>query len=95
MNEFFNFNNLIQIISAIIAFIAIVVSVVLYKLQTKSKRLNYKILSQAALFNETLSEHKLQVMFESKAVNDAQYLEVMIINNGKAPIESKDIEQTL
>jgi len=86
----------LQIITVILAFVTIVVTIILYLLQRRyrHKSLSYEIISNAPLLS--LKEEikgNLQIVFNGKPVQSVHLIVVKIINSGKVPIVSTDYER--
>jgi len=81
-------------ISVIVAFIAIVVTVLIYLRQRNRKELTWGIISNTLVLPVpdvgVHAKSKLQVLFEGRAVDDLRLIVLGIGNSGDAPIEIKD-----
>jgi hypothetical protein len=86
----------LNIIMAICALIAIVVTVVFYFLQRKRKEISFRILYQIDLLsrNEQL-ENKVKILYEGVEVTNIQILTIKVVNSGNIPIVKSDFDTPL
>ena len=85
-----------QFIGAVLALIALFVSIYLFVLQRRKKTLAYEILSETKLLTMKEGfEGKVQILFEGQSVKNVHLLVIKIINNGNIPIASSDFEKAL
>lgn len=83
-----------QFIGALLAIIAIIVSIVLYYRQRRWKVLSYEIVSRTSLLSVAKEvEGKLLILFEGKSVRKVHLVEISIINTGNVPIIPVDYKK--
>ena len=76
-----------QFIGAVLALIAIAVSVVLYLLQRKRKVLAYEIVSRTPLLSvKEEVKGRVQITFDGQPVSDATMVILKLLNSGNVPI---------
>ena len=81
---------------AIIAIIAILVTIILYLIQRQRKSLSWEIISNTPLLSiDEEIRGDLQVLFAGKPVHDVQLIIFKIINSGNVPIKSTDYERPI
>lgn len=85
-----------QFVGAILALLAILISIWIYLAQRKTKVLGYKIVSEASVLsaNDEISG-KLQILFQDNPVKNVFLVVVNISNAGNIPISSKDYERDI
>lgn len=83
-------------IGAILAVLAIVVSISLWMLQRRKKKLGYDVLSNLSLLTvrEEL-EGRLKVLFDENPVKNVHLFVLRVVNNGNVPITPSDFERPL
>jgi hypothetical protein len=83
-----------QFIGAVLAALAVFISVIVYLKQRRRKSLSYAILTNTSLLKwEALAiKERLQLTYDGKAVQQASLIIVKIINSGSLPIISSDYE---
>ncbi len=85
-----------QFIGAFFALLTVAVTVLIYVLQRRKKRLSYEILSNSTLMTmrEEL-EGRLEIRFDGEQVSNLHILEFKLFNSGNVPIASTDYERKL
>lgn len=85
-----------QFIGALFAFIAISITLIIYLLQRKKKKLNYEIIGKLPLlsFREEL-EGKFKIYYEDNLVKNVFSIIIKFYNTGNQPITSNDFERNL
>ncbi len=74
----------------------VIVSIYLWLLNQRKKRLSYQVLANHPLVNYTEeTRHRLDVRFDGERVPEAFLAVIKIENNGHLPIETKDYEARL
>jgi hypothetical protein len=83
-----------QFIGAVLAVLAIIVTLALYFMQRRRKILTYEILSRTPLLSvaEEL-EGKLQILFEGEPVQKVHLLVLKLANTGNVPVTTADYEK--
>jgi len=85
-----------EITGVVLAVLAIIVTVIVYFLQRKTKRLSYEILQNTLIISYTEDvKEKLTIFYEGKPVNKVSLLEVNITNSGNTPILPIDYQENL
>ena len=85
-----------QFVGAILAIIAIVISIAIYYAQRKRKKLTYEIISKTSILSLAEEiEGKLKIIFEGEQVNQVHLLVIRLTNTGNTPITSKDYEREI
>jgi len=85
-----------QSIGAILAVVAIIISIALYRRQRRHKALSYEIISRIPLLGmEEEIKGNLQILFNGKPVQQVHLIVVKITNSGNMPIVSTDYERTI
>lgn len=80
-----------QFIGAILALIAIGVSILTYLLQRNRKSLSYEVLSDTPLLTmKEKLEGKLRILYEGTSIKNTQLLVIRILNSGNMPIRAED-----
>jgi len=83
-----------QFIGALLAFSAIVISILLYWMQRRRKVLSYEIVSRTPLLSvEEEVKGKLQILFDGSPVQDVHLVIIKVMNSGNMPIVSADYER--
>jgi hypothetical protein len=85
-----------QFIGALLALIAIGVSVYIFFLQRTKKSLSYQIMSETELLtvNEEI-KGKIQILYEGIPVQKVHLLVLKILNDGNIPVTPDDFKETL
>jgi hypothetical protein len=88
-------NELLSWLAVIFTGLAVLVAIVVYRLQTKTKQLSYQIVTNSRLvtaesFNN--AEH-MRVYFGRRRVHDPRLLVVRLVNTGNTEIRPSDFEQ--
>ena len=85
-----------QFAGAILAVLAIAISIVLYRLQRQSKELIYEIVSSTPLLGiQEEVDKKLQILFDGTPVEDVHLVELSLMNSGNTPILVTDYERPI
>ena len=84
-----------QFIGALFTIIAVIFTVLFFKMQHRHKALSYKILSYTPLVIKDVIGEKLQILFEGKPVEDVYLSIIKIYNSGNTPIVSNDYERPI
>jgi hypothetical protein len=85
-----------QFIGAILALIAIAISILVFKLQRKRKRLSYNIVIDTPLLSVREDiEGKLKITYQRKRVKNIRLVEINFSNTGNVPITTSDYERPL
>lgn len=80
-----------QFIGAVLALVAIIVSVFLYRRQRRNKELSYEIISNTALLTmEEDVRQKMQILFNGKPMEQVYLVVLRIVNSGNLPILTTD-----
>ena len=80
-----------QFVGAAFGFVAIIISIILWRTQRRRKALSYDIISRAPLLSvDDEIKGKLKIYFDGKPVQDIHLVLVKIINSGNVPIVSTD-----
>lgn len=83
-----------QFIGAVLALLAIVISIILYLKQRRFKSLSYEILSCTPLLSiEDEIKGDLQVTYRGNLVEQVHLIIIRIINTGNTPITTEDFER--
>lgn len=86
----------VRLLAPLATSIAIIVSIILWKLNQRRKQLSYRILWQDALTRARSSvRQRLDVTFDGQSVKDAGLVIVQILNSGHLPITPGDIQAKL
>lgn len=85
-----------QFVGAILGFIAIVVTIVIFIVQRAQKKLSYEVVSRETIVSakDGFSE-KIQILYEGQPVNEVDLLILKFVNSGNVPITSNDFEKAL
>lgn len=79
---------------ALLALLAIVISIIIYFLQRQKKALSYSLVSTTHLLTDHEEfEGKLQVLYEGQPTQNISLLILKFINSGNVPITSNDYER--
>lgn len=90
MTEIFR-DTIWQFIGVFFGIVAIIVSVIIYRLQQAKKYLSYQVLSETSLLNvDKEVEQKIQILFEGNPVQTVYLLLIKFINSGNIPILPTD-----
>lgn len=85
-----------QFIGVILAVVAIIISIALYRRQRRHKALSYEIISRIPLLGmEEEIKGNLQILFNGKPVQQVHLIVVKIINSGNMPIVFTDYERPI
>lgn len=85
-----------QFVGALLAGVAIIVSMIVFFLQRWKKSLGYEIVSETVLLTvEEELKGNFQILFEGKPVQKIHLLVIKISNNGNLPIASSDFDEPL
>ncbi|WNZ46551.1 hypothetical protein Q2T42_01705 [Leptolyngbya boryana CZ1] len=85
-----------QFVGALLAIVAIVISVIIFFLQKSNKLLTYEILSETALLSVAKEvEDKVQILFEGNVVQGVHLILLQISNTGNVPILPSDFLKDL
>jgi hypothetical protein len=80
-----------QSIGALLAIIAIILTVIIYFLQKSKKALSYEILSETALLSVSKKvKDRIEILFEGEAVREVHLILIQISNTGNIPILPSD-----
>ncbi|QSA97579.1 hypothetical protein [Methylococcus sp. EFPC2] len=85
-----------QFVGALLALIAIAITIILYILQSKRKKVSYDICSNSPLL--TLKEEiegKVKILYENQPVTNVHMIVFKLVNNGNVPILSSDYERPI
>jgi hypothetical protein len=85
-----------QFIGAVLAIIAIIISIYLYYLQRNKKSLSYDVLLDYRLLSkESGLERRVQILFDGETVRNVSVFAVRIFNDGNIPILATDFVEPL
>lgn len=85
-----------QFVAALLAAIAILVSIILYLKQRRRKALSYEILSRTPLLSvKEEIKKQLKILYDGKPVRQVHLVVVRIVNSGNTPILSTDYERLI
>lgn len=85
-----------QFVGAIIAVIALGISVIFFILQRNKKSLSYDVLSNISLlYAREEIQDELQILYKGISVKNVSLLILKIINDGNQPIKTTDFEKPL
>ena len=83
-------------IGVLIAFLALIITIIISIFQKKKKAITYEILSKYNLLtSKEKLEGKIKVLYEGIEVNDVQFLLIRIENSGKVGIPKSDYERPI
>lgn len=83
-------------VGAILAILAIVVTIIIFFAQRKTKKLSYEITSNTQLLGvKDEIQGKVQVLYDGKEVKNVHLLTIKFINSGNQSISSTDYERPL
>jgi hypothetical protein len=83
-------------VGVVLAIIALLVTIVIFIVQRKKKRLSYQVISLTSLLG--LKEEiagKIKVLYEGNEVTNVHLFEIKLINTGNQPIASSDFERPI
>ena len=85
-----------QFIGALLAVLAIIISIILFLIQRRKKILAYEIISRTPVLSafEEISG-KLQILFEGESVRKVHLLVIKLSNIGNVPVTSADYEREI
>lgn len=82
-----------QFIGAIVAFIAIIITIIIYLKQRRNKLLNFEIISRTPLLSiEDEIKGNLQILYNGNPIEQVHLIVIKFINSGNTPITSNDFE---
>lgn len=85
-----------QFVGAILALVAIALSILLPLIQRRSKRLSYEVISKTALLNiDKEITGRVEILLDGKPIKDVSLAVVKIINSGTVPIPANDYERPI
>ncbi len=85
-----------QFVGAVLAVLAIIISIALFFFQRKNKTLAYEIISRTAVLSASEEiAGKLQILFQGEPVRKVHLLVLRLTNNGNVPITSADYEREI
>ena len=85
-----------KIVMALLAIVAIIISVILYRKQRQGKEVSYTIVSSVPLIGvKEEIRRKLQILFNGKPVEQVHLVEVDIVNSGNSPIKASEYERPI
>lgn len=84
-----------QFIGAFFTIIAVIFTIIFFKMQHRHKAVSYKTLSYTPLVIKDEIGEKLQIVFEGKLVEDVNLSVIKIYNTGNTPIVSNDYERPI
>lgn len=85
-----------QFIGALVAVVAIIISVIFYFSQKRRKQLSYEVISLNSILSHSEElEGKLKILFEGEQVNQVHLIVIQLTNTGNIPIISKDYEREI
>jgi hypothetical protein len=83
-----------QFVGVVVAILAIVLTIYLYRRQNKRKRFAYQIVASTPLVSvQEGFQDKLEIVFNGQTIKDAQLLLIKLINSGDMPILADDFKR--
>jgi hypothetical protein len=83
-------------VEVIVGALALILSLVIYRLSRKKKSLSYEVLSESPLISISDEiKDSLQVLFNGKPVENIHLLLVKFVNDGNVPVAANDYERPL
>jgi len=83
-------------VGVIFAILAVLVMILIFFAQRKTKKLSYEIISNTQLLGvKDEIQGKVQLLYEGKDVKNVHLLTIRFLNNGNQPISSADYERPL
>ncbi len=83
-----------QFVGAVLAVLAIIISIALFLFQRRTKTLAYEVISRTAVLSASEEiAGKLQILFQGETVRKVHLLVLRLVNNGNVPITSADYER--
>lgn len=85
-----------QFVGAILAVLAIIISIAIFLFQRRNKTLTYEIISRTAVLSASEEiAGKLQILFQGEAVRKVHLLVLKLANTGNVPVISSDYEREI
>lgn len=83
-------------VAAIVAVLALIVTIIIFVSQKRKKSLSWVILSRTELLNNRQEiEGKIKILFEDKEIKDVSLIIIRMLNSGNVPIAASDYEENL
>jgi len=85
-----------QFVGALLAFVAILVSLSLHRLQRNRKAFSYEVISRTLLLSiKEEIKGRLQILLDGNVVRDIHMIVIRVLNSGNVPIVPSDYDRTV